>query len=147
MPDYPVTRAQFVTVLARYANVDTSKYQFAPYKDVDAGDFTAPYIAWAAENKIVLGVGDNRFAPNKTLDRAEMATILYRYTNTLKIQLKETEQVPQYTDFDTIPSWAQEAVMHMSRYEILQGNEDKTFAPKGNFTRAQLAKVIYQFGH
>ena len=147
MPDIPVTRAQFVTVLARYANADTSKYQFVPYKDVDAGDFTAPYIAWAAENKIVLGVGDNRFAPNKTLDRAEMATILYRYTNTLKIQLKETKQVPQYTDFDTIPSWAQEAVMHMSRYEILQGNEDKTFAPKGNFTRAQLAKVIYQFGH
>lgn len=32
-----------------------------------------------------------------------MATILYRYTNTLKIQLKETKQVPQYTDFDTIP--------------------------------------------
>ncbi|WP_455258721.1 S-layer homology domain-containing protein [Peptoniphilus asaccharolyticus] len=146
-PDLPVTRAQFVTVLARYAKVDTSKYQAPTYKDVDAGDFTAPYIAWAAENKIVLGVGDNRFAPNKTLDRAEMATILYRYTNTLKIQLKETKQVPQYTDFDTIPSWAQEAVMHMSRYEILQGNEDKTFAPKGNFTRAQLAKVIYQFGH
>ena len=145
-PDLPVTRAQFVTVLARHAKVDISKYQTPTYKDLKAGDYANPYIAWAAENKIVYGVGDNRFAPDKTLDRAEMATILYRYTNTLKIQLKETKQVLQYTDFDTIPLWAQEAVMRMSRYEILQGNEDKTFAPKGNFTRAQLAQVIYQLG-
>ena len=146
MPNLPITRAQFVTVLGRHAKVDISKYQTPTYKDLKAGDYANPYIAWAAENKIVYGVGDNRFAPDKTLDRAEMATILYRYSNTLNIKLKEAEQVPKYTDFNTIPKWAQEAVMHMSRYEILHGNKDNTFAPKDTFTRAQLAQVIYQLG-
>lgn len=146
MPDLPITRAQYVTVLGRYAQVDVSKYQTPSYKDLKAGDYANPYIAWAAENKIVYGVGDNNFAPDKTLDRAEMATILYRYTSVLNIQLKEGEKTPQYTDFNTIPKWAQEAVMHMSRYEILHGNGDNTFMPKGQFTRAQLAQIIYQLG-
>lgn len=143
-PEKATTRAEFVTVLARLAKVDGSKYDKVTFKDVDKNAYYSPYIAWAKEEKIVYGIGNDLMSPNKTITREEMATILYRFIQVQKIAIKQVEATKKvYTDENLIALWAKDAVGEMSKYSILQGNNTGDFNPKGLFTRAQLAQVVY----
>ena len=143
-PEKATTRAEFVTVLARLAKVDGSKYDKVTFKDVDKNAYYSPYIAWAKEEKIVYGTGNDLMSPNKTITREEMATILYRFIQVQKIAFKQVEATKKvYTDENLIALWAKDAVGEMSKYSILQGNNTGDFNPKGLFTRAQLAQVVY----
>lgn len=47
-----------------------------------------------------------------------------------------------FKDADQIASWAKEAVDTLAAQEVISGNPDGTFAPKGNVTRAQAAKMF-----
>ena len=143
-PEKATTRAEFVTVLARLAKVDESKYKKAIFKDTDKNAYYNPYIAWAKEEKIVYGTGKDLMSPNKTITREEMATILYRFIKSQKIVIKNVEATKKvYKDEALISLWAKDAVGEMSKYSILQGNNTGDFNPKGLFTRAQLAQVAY----
>lgn len=48
----------------------------------------------------------------------------------------------EFKDADQIASWAKEAVDTLAAQEVISGNPDGTFAPKGNVTRAQAAKMF-----
>ena len=78
-PNQTTTRAMFVTVLGRIAGVDQNQYKnTCTFRDVKK-DWAEPYIAWAAENKIVNGLGDNKFGPNNYVTREQAALILFNY--------------------------------------------------------------------
>jgi len=78
MPDKSLTRAEFVTILGRLANVDASKYKDKVFDDIDANKYYSPYIDWAYKNKIASGFGDGRFMPDKELSREEMCAFLFK---------------------------------------------------------------------
>ncbi len=94
-PDAPMTRGMFVTVLGHIHGVDVSKYKTVSFTDVNASQYYAPYVAWAAKNGIVSGVGNNKFAPDNTVTREQAATMLAKYRafagidNKASIQEKE----------------------------------------------------------
>ena len=46
---------------------------------MDANAYYATAVYWARMNGIVAGYSDERFGPNDTITREQMATILYRY--------------------------------------------------------------------
>ena len=78
-PNQTTTRAMFVTVLGRIAGIDQNQYKgTCTFRDVKK-DWAEPYIAWAAKNNIVTGVGDNRFGPNNYVTREQAAVILFNY--------------------------------------------------------------------
>ncbi len=76
-----VTRAEMVTMLHRYvgkpaANVDV----LSGYADGDTVlKFAHEAFAWAIENGIVNGMGNNELQPFATANRAQIAVILARY--------------------------------------------------------------------
>ena len=76
-PDATITRAQMVTMLWRTMGqpAATDKVSFA---DVPAGSYYAQAVAWAVESGITQGVGGNRFDPNATCTRAQIAAFLAR---------------------------------------------------------------------
>ena len=76
-PDKTMTRAMVVTVLWR--NAGSPKGGEAEFVDVEPGQWYTEAVAWAAENSIVNGVGEGRFAPMSQITREQLATILYRY--------------------------------------------------------------------
>ena len=47
--------------------------------DVKADAYYAGAVQWAVENGIAYGTGDNKFSPDETCTRAQMATFLHRY--------------------------------------------------------------------
>ena len=41
-------------------------YSHGSFTDVKDSDYYAPYVEWAAKNKIVSGIGGGKFAPNSS---------------------------------------------------------------------------------
>ena len=77
-PDATITRAQMVTMLWRTMGQPAAA-SGASFADVPADSYYAQAVAWAVEGGITQGVGGDRFDPNATCTRAQIATFLYRY--------------------------------------------------------------------
>ena len=83
-PNTSVTREQMVTFFARYAELSgvtvTAEGDLSSFTD---GSTVSAYakaaVAWAVENGLIQGVGDNTIAPKTTANRAQVAAILTRY--------------------------------------------------------------------
>lgn len=52
-----------------------------------------------------------------------------------------------FTDHDQVSSWAKEAVEHVNMLGIMTGKANLRFDPKAEVTRAELAKMVYEFIH
>ena len=77
-PDAAINRAQMVTMLWRTMGQPAAGGA-ANFNDVPANSYYAQAVAWAVEGGITQGVGGDRFDPNSTCTRAQIATFLYRY--------------------------------------------------------------------
>lgn len=146
-PDANMTRAMFVTVLARLDGASVGD-DVSPFNDVAAGAWYAGEVKWASENGIVNGVGDNKFAPDHSVSRQEMAALMMRYiayyTAKNKVTFKATGSSAAFTDADSVADYAKEAVTLCRSYGLINGNGDGTFAPTALSTRAQVAAVIHR---
>jgi len=80
-PDAPVTRAQVVTFLWRYAG-EPAAQRASAFLDVPAGAYYLDAVRWAAESGITRGAGADRFAPDDGCTRAQTVTFLHRLMKT-----------------------------------------------------------------
>ena len=143
MPDKSLTRAEFVTILGRIANVDESKYKDKVFNDIDANKYYSPYIDWAYKNKIASGFGDGKFMPDKELSREEMCAFLSRFNKVNKLNNKVENINIDFKDEKDISSWAKDSVKEMVKLGLIKGMEDGRFASKEKLTRAQIAQVVF----
>ena len=143
-PYMNMDRAMFVTVLGRISNVDVSKYTGIAFTDVAEGSYYAPYVAWAAENGIVLGRSAEIFDPYANITREEMAAIMYRYCNFLGVDMTLDNEMfmDRYVDRDDISDWAVTYVEWAVGAGLIRGMSDNTIDPLDYATRAQVAQVI-----
>ncbi|VFB15696.1 Endo-1,4-beta-xylanase A precursor [Urinicoccus massiliensis] len=142
-PDRPTTRAEFVTVLSRLAGIKEENYKKNKFTDVPKGVYYEAAVNWAQEKKIVEGTGSSRFAPDQTMTREEMATILDRYFQVTN-KAYGNRGALYFKDQGEMSTWAADSVKRMTQAGILHGTDRNTFEPKSSFTRAELATVIYQ---
>lgn len=75
-PNDTVTRAQAVAFLHRAAG-NTGVGGQQQFDDVSAEDYYADAVAWALEQGITSGTGNNRFSPADQCTRAQIVTFLY----------------------------------------------------------------------
>lgn len=76
-PNQPCTRAQIVAFLWRTAGYPEHK-AMSSFDDVSADAYYAKAVAWAAQNDITDGIGDNLFGTVNDCTRAQIVTFLYR---------------------------------------------------------------------
>jgi len=132
-PNAPTTRAMAVTILWRLAGEPTANTQNGFY-DVAAGTWYANAVQWAAENGVVLGIGENLFAPHVEITREQMAAILWRYSNS-----PNADGVLSLADTETISYWAVNAVTWAVDNDVLRLRANETIAPQALATRAEIA--------
>ena len=140
-PAANVTRAQFVTMIARLADADVSGYASGPFADVSAGSWYAPYVNWAAANGIVNGTSATTFDPNTTISRQDMAVMLYNYTQHFGVQLDQ-KTVTAFTDEGSVAAYALPAVQALHRAGVINGMPDGSFQPYATATREQACIVL-----
>ncbi|MBR4700815.1 MAG: S-layer homology domain-containing protein [Oscillospiraceae bacterium] len=140
-PNTPVTRAMFVTVLAKVAGVKGLDDTASVFSDVPAGKWYTGSVAWAAQNGIVSGVSATEFAPNRKITRQDMCLILSKFVQVMEYELPQNGAA-SFNDAATISSYARGAVAECTAANLIAGFSDGTFRPKGTATRAQIAVII-----
>ncbi len=85
-PDQPASRQQMAAFLYRYAKLQgmnvSKQNDLSAYKDRGTVDkYAKPAVAWAVENGIIFGTGEDTLSPNTTLPREQCAAMLYRFRN------------------------------------------------------------------
>lgn len=105
-PESSMTRAMLVTVLWRYAGSPAGWEN--PFTDVLNGSWFTQAVAWAAENGIVNGVGNNKFEPDSNITREQMAAILFRYAAMSGFDTSARGNLDQYPDRGDVSGYAVE---------------------------------------
>ena len=101
-------------------------------------------VAWAAENGIVGGVGNNRFDPDGEITREQMATILFRYAEKKGIDTSKRGSLNIFSDEKQLSAYAKDAVQWAVAEQIINGSDGKLL-PQGSATRAQVATILMRF--
>lgn len=145
-PDGTMTRAMFVKVLANVEGIDESQYTGSDFTDVESGQWYAPAVGWAARNGIASGVGNNKFDPEGSVTREQMAAFMYRYANYRKVDTRaDRTQFDAFTDKGDVDDWAEDSMVWATDKDIINGMTEKTLKPLDNSTRAQVAQIIMQY--
>ncbi len=141
-PNRTMTRGMFITVLGRMAGVDTTNYKGeSTFLDVATDAYYAPYVAWAAKHGIALGVGDGKFAPNKLINRQQMAVFLVRYFETFDVDYETGVKITTTpADIDKVSKYAKDAVLKLWKNGLLVG-DGVNFNPLSKASRAQAATL------
>jgi hypothetical protein len=121
-PDADTTRAQLMTVLARYAGADTS------------GDALAQGMAWAKAQ----GISDGS-NPDGRITREQLATMLWRFAGS-----PSSSQNLTNADAGEVSDYAARAMAWAVESGIIQGNNG-LLDPTGSATRAQVATMVMRF--
>ena len=81
--DAPHTREQLVTMLWRYAGSPAVNYDLSRYSDSHSvSDWAKTAMAWAVEQGLIQGSGNNLLTPDALATREQVATILTRFVMT-----------------------------------------------------------------
>jgi hypothetical protein len=140
-PNNPITRAEFITLLvgAMGLKSDATGKKFV---DVPADEYYSEPVRIASSLHIISGVGENQFAPDRKIQRDEIASILVRafsYTVSFNGVPKQFKDVPDY--------WAKPSIDKASEVGIISGETQDTFAPFAPATRAEAVTMIYKALH
>lgn len=139
-PNANMTRAMFVTVLASFSDVET-KGEKTLFSDVPANKWYTGAVTWAAQNGLVSGVGDGRFAPNASITRQDLCTVLAKFLSMEDMTLTRSKDT-SFQDEKQISSYAKEAVRFCAQTGLVSGFDDGSFRPKETATRAQVAAIL-----
>ena len=139
-PNEEITRAMFVTILARFAKAEADNAVSA-FDDVAPGKYYTAAVAWAAEKGIVFGADAHHFAPHKSITRQEICAMVARFVKVMGYQLPAA-QSRSFTDAARISAYAAKDVAYVASVGLASGYTDGTFRPRQTATRAEIATMI-----
>ena len=154
-PDGECTRAMIVSILYRVqgepakVNGYELKKLAAPFDDVERGMWYTDAIWWAKLTGVVSGMSPSTFAPDDPITRAQLAVILYNYTQQFAPgSLTETGSLTGFPDAGSVPSWARTAMAWAVGNGLISGvgeNGVSYLRPEGCATRAQVATILMNY--
>lgn len=154
-PDGECTRAMIVSILYRVQGEPTKvngyelKKLAPPFDDVERGRWYTDAIWWAKLTGVVSGMSPSTFAPDDPITRAQLAVILYNYTQQFAPgSLTETGSLTGFPDAGSVPSWARTAMAWAVGNGLISGvgeNGVSYLRPEGCATRAQVATILMNY--
>ena len=136
-PNDSMTRAMLITTLYRMSGSPAVTGE-NPYSDVPAGSYYEKAVIWAMQKGVANGMGGGKFEPDTTLNRAMVATVLYRLSG---------DKVSATNAFPDVPAneWYGEAVAWAQQKGIVTGFEDGTFRPMEEISRQDMALMLQRY--
>lgn len=140
-PEAGVTRAEFVTMLARLSG-DPLGQGTTVFQDVASDAWYAGAVAWAVEQGITTGTSAAAFDPAAAISRQDMAVMIYRFLGGHGISLEKQGTASQFQDVGELSAYAAEAVEYMRRCGVISGRPDGSFAPLESASRAETCSML-----
>lgn len=142
VPETSVTRAEFVTILAKMSGTDLSaEAKNTPFKDVTQNQWFAAAIHWAYEQDLAKGKSENQFCPNDRITRQEISAFLTRYLRLYSPKDLPAPQPVNFKDKNDIADWAQKDTALLTTLGVINGFPDGTFRPNHSATRGEAAQL------
>ena len=141
-PEGQLTRAQLAQVLWTMSGCQNAK--MSQFSDVAVGSWYYSAVSWCQQEGLIAGYSSNIFAPNDTLSREQMVSILYRYAKYAGGSLRVSDDLSQFDDVEDVSRWAVESM----RWAVTNGvlsNTESSLLPSKNVTRAEMAAALYAF--
>ncbi|SDW15137.1 S-layer homology domain-containing protein [Paenibacillus sp. CF384] len=133
-PKSKITRAEFAKLMVEVLGLNVTAGAASQFTDVPQNKWFASYINTAYNSGIIMGF-ENRFNPNETITREQMAAIVVR-----ALKLKQSSSSVTLQDWDQVSKWAQADVQTVSALQIMQGSANR-FNPADSVTR-EMAIVV-----
>ena len=110
-----------------------------PFTDVKSGNWFYDAVKYAYEQGLMTGTSATTFAPNGTMNRAMIVTVLYR--------LEKSPAVTGASKFTDVPAgqWYSDAVAWAAANKIVNGYDETTFGPMNAVTREQMAAILFRY--
>ncbi|MBQ3101206.1 MAG: S-layer homology domain-containing protein [Clostridia bacterium] len=149
-----LTRAMFMTILAKIDGADLTPYEnSSSFVDVRGDAWYSAAIEWACQNNLANGIGNNEFGYKRSITREQIAMIFYSYVKRLnekngaddQIDLSPSADLSVFKDADRVHQYATEQVSWAVGAGLLSGIGEGYLDPRGNCTRAQAAVLIRTF--
>lgn len=140
-PGAPVTRAEFVAMLAR-AVLPEAEGASAGFTDVSPEAWYAGAVIGAREAGIITGSSAGLFNPNGPLTREDMAVIAVRLAVRQGAQSAAGQNPPlTLSDTASVSPYALDGVMAALELGLMEGYGQK-FQPQAQTTRAEAVQVL-----
>ena len=143
-PLMTTNRAMIVTILWRLEGSPVVNYAMN-FSDVESGVWYTEAVRWAAAEGIVKGYSDTVFAPNDTVTREQLATILYRYAEYKEYDVSAKGDLTTFADGSTVSTWAADGMTWAVGAELITGKDGGKLDPTGTATRAEVATILMRF--
>lgn len=146
VPGDQVTRAEFAKLIVKAFGLEDATATES-FSDVNDSDWFKPYVAAAVKAGLIQGRSDDKFEPNATITRAELATIASRALTKVrdyKATVHTDAALKTFADAADIHSSLKDGVALATDLGVVIGEEGGKFNPNNGSTRAQAAVVIYR---
>lgn len=130
--------ASAVTVTGSF-KAETPAPVALPFTDVKSGNWFYDAVKYAYAQGLMTGTSATTFAPNGTMNRAMIVTVLYR--------LEKSPAVTGASKFTDVPAgqWYSDAVAWAAANKIVNGYDETTFGPMNAVTREQMAAILFRY--
>lgn len=130
--------ASAVTVTGSF-KAETPAPVAMPFTDVKSSNWFYDAVKYAYAQGLMTGTSATTFAPNGTMNRAMIVTVLYR--------LEKSPAVTGASKFTDVPAgqWYSDAVAWAAANKIVNGYDETTFGPMNAVTREQMAAILFRY--
>ena len=150
-PDSTITRAETATVVGAVEEY-TEEADVSGYKDVAKTDWFYKQVAKIVKAKVMVGVGDNKWAPQGDVTREQAAVIMCKL-NDVSVDTKANAadiraQLSKlgYTDANAVSDWAAPYILAAVQNGYMSGYPDHTLRSGNNITRAEAIVMLDKAG-
>ena len=119
-----------------------------PFRDVADNRWYTDAVIWAAENKIVAGIGDGKFDPDGDATREQVATILYEYAAFKGRDMNVYGDLSTFADMGKVSDFAKEPMTWAVAESLISGvavGREALLDPQGVTTREQFAMMMAEY--
>ena len=150
-PDSTITRAEMATVVGAVEEY-TEEADVSGYKDVAKTDWFYKQVAKIVKANVMVGVGDNKWAPQGDVTREQAAVIMCKL-NDVSVDTKANAadiraQLSKlgYTDANAVSDWAAPYILAAVQNGYMSGYPDHTLRSGNNITRAVAIVMLDKAG-
>jgi hypothetical protein len=165
MPSGQLTRGDFLVMLMRAYDIAPNNASEDNFSDA-GNNYQTGYLAAAKRLGLAKGVGDNLFAPNRSITRQEMFVLIHGTLDALgmldtmmagalpadttdpamgiisPVTAPYNTPAVTFSDGAQIQPWAVEAVDTLTRAGLVKGS-DGVLNPASQATRAEMAQMLF----
>ncbi|MBF4695769.1 S-layer homology domain-containing protein [Fusibacter ferrireducens] len=142
-PSASLTRGQFIVLMMNAYGISPDENSINNFADAGNTYYTN-YLATAKRLGIASGIGNNKYAPDASISRQDMFTLLYNALGTLNElpEVTPTINMNQFSDTAQIASYALVPTKTFVERGLASGRNG-LIEPKTLATRAEMAELLY----